>query len=80
MYHFPAKEVQAWAVLLLIPIAWEIWAFPFRLAFCDIETRRALFVHGLDVVCDVWFVLDIIGKSIRPFCMPSVGVMNAGKL
>ena len=63
--------------MLLLPIAWEIWSFPFRLAFCDIETRRALFVHSVDVVCDVWFVLDIIGEA-QP--LPAICVTSAREL
>jgi len=64
-----SKIVQLWFVGLLLPIAWEIWAFPFRLAFCDIETRKALFVHSIDIVCDAWFLVDMIGVCLC-VCVP----------
>jgi len=56
-----SKWVQIWLIGILLPIAWEIWAFPFRLAFCDIELNKALFVYSIDVTCDMWFLLDVTG-------------------
>jgi len=38
----------------------ELWAFPFRLALCDLELRQAMFVYSLDVACDIWFFADIL--------------------
>jgi hypothetical protein len=38
----------------------ELWAFPFRLALCDLELRQAMSVYSLDVACDIWFVCDML--------------------
>jgi hypothetical protein len=53
--------VKYWRMGLLLPIAWELWAFPFRLAFCDVEQQERMFVYTVDVVCDVWFGVAMIG-------------------
>ena len=55
------SAVKYWCMGLLLPIAWELWAFPFRLAFCDVEQQERMFVYTVDVVCDVWFGVAIIG-------------------
>jgi len=62
-----AREIQMWLTAVLVPLAWEIWAFPFRLAFCDIVLGNALFVYHVDVACDVVFVCDMIGVHVIPF-------------
>jgi hypothetical protein len=59
-----AREIQMWLTAVLVPLAWEIWAFPFRLAFCDIVLGNALFVYHVDVACDVMFVFDMIGVHV----------------
>ena len=61
-----AREIQMWLIAVLVPLSWEIWAFPFRLAFCDIEHGKALFVYHVDIACDVMFVLDMIGVNVLP--------------
>ena len=61
-----AREIQMWLIAVLVPLSWEIWAFPFRLAFCDIEHGKALFVYHVDIACDVMFVLDMIGVHVLP--------------
>ena len=61
-----AREIQMWLIAVLVPLAWEIWAFPFRLAICDIEHGKALFVYHVDIACDVMFVLDMIGVNVLP--------------
>ena len=53
--------VKYWRMGLLLPIAWEIWAFPFRLAFFNVEQQERMFVYTVDVVCDVWFGVAMIG-------------------
>ena len=58
-----AREIQLWLIAVLGPLAWELWAFPFRLAFCDIILGNALFVYDVDVACDVVFVFDMIGNA-----------------
>ena len=62
-----ARKIQMWLIAVLVPLAWEIWAFPFRLAFCDIVLGNALFVYHVDVACDVVFVCDMIGVHVIPF-------------
>jgi len=62
-----AREIQMWLIAVLVPLSWEIWAFPFRLAFCDIEHGKALFVYHVDIACDVMFVFDMIGVRVIPF-------------
>jgi hypothetical protein len=62
-----ARKIQMWLIAVLVPLAWEIWAFPFRLAFCDIVLGNALFVYHVDVACDVLFVFDMIGVHVIPF-------------
>jgi len=61
-----AREIQMWLIAVLVPLSWEIWAFPFRLAFCDIEHGKALFVYHVDIACDVMFVFDMIGVHVLP--------------
>ena len=61
------RKIQMWLIAVLVPLAWEIWAFPFRLAFCDIVLGNALFVYHVDVACDVLFVFDMIGVHVIPF-------------
>jgi hypothetical protein len=53
--------VKYWRMGLLLPIAWEIWAFPFRLAFFNVEQQERMFVYTVDVACDVWFCVAMIG-------------------
>jgi len=53
--------VQYWRMALLVPVAVEIWAFPFRLAYCDIERNEAMFVYSMDIFCDMWFGISMIG-------------------
>ena len=53
--------VQYWRMALLLPVAWELWAFPFRLAYCDIERNQAMFVYNIDIIGDVWFGIAMIG-------------------
>jgi hypothetical protein len=62
-----AREIQMWLIAVLVPLAWELWAFPFRLAFCDIMLGNALFVYDVDVACDVVFVFDMIGVHVITF-------------
>lgn len=63
--------VKYWRMGLLLPIAWEMWAFPFRLAFCDVEQQERMFVYTVDVVCDVWFGVAMIGDRCEPaICRP----------
>jgi len=59
-----AKAVKNWDRGLLLPIVWEIWAFPFRFAFCDVERRKSMFVYTIDVICDVWFGLAMLGDLV----------------
>jgi hypothetical protein len=56
-----AAAVQYWRMALLLPVAWELWAFPFRLAYCDIERNQAMFVYNIDIIGDVWFGIAMIG-------------------
>lgn len=53
--------VQFWRMVMLLPIAWEMWAFAFRLAFCDIERNERMFVYTIDIIVDVWFGIAMIG-------------------
>ena len=59
-----AAAVQYWRRGMLLPIAWELWAFPFRLAFCDIERGQSMIVYSVDVFCDIWFGLAMIGDDL----------------
>ena len=62
-----ARKIQMWLIAVLVPLAWEIWAFPFRLAFCDIVLGNALFVYHVDIACDVMFAFDMIGVHVITF-------------
>lgn len=55
-----SKVVQLWQMNMVLPIAWEIWAFPFRFALCNISTGQGLFIYEIDVGADVWFALDVL--------------------
>jgi hypothetical protein len=60
-----AKAVRIWSRCLLLPIVWEMWAFPFRLAFCDVEWNDAMFVYHVDIICDVWLGLGVLGDLVN---------------
>ena len=60
-----AKAVRIWSRCLLLPIVWELWVFPFRLAFCDVERNEAMFVYHVDTICDVWLGLGVLGDLVN---------------
>ena len=51
--------VKRWLQLMVVPVTWEIWSFPFRLAFGDIEAGLNIFVLKGDIAADVIFLCDI---------------------
>jgi hypothetical protein len=79
-----AKAVRIWSRCLLLPIVWEVWAFPFRLAFCDVEQNEARFVYHVDIFCDVWLGLGVLGDfvsaretRVERDCVTDVAVLHA---
>ena len=52
--------IRMWQWLLVLPIIWEIWSFPFRLSFGDIEAGIHLWVLKVDLIADVLFLCDIV--------------------
>jgi len=52
--------IRMWQQLLVLPIIWEIWSFPFRLAFGNIETGIHLWVLKVDGIADFMFLCDIV--------------------
>jgi hypothetical protein len=53
--------VKSWLQAMLFPTTWEVWAFPFRLAFCEIAygQGRNMWVLNVDLAADVMFICDI---------------------
>jgi len=51
--------IKMWQQLMLLPIIWEIWSFPFRLAFGNIETDVNMWGLPVDGVADCMFLCDI---------------------
>ncbi len=49
--------IRRWMIVMLLPLSYEIWAFPYRLAlgFPSIRSRICL----ADLLCDGFFVADI---------------------
>ena len=57
----PGSEyLKMWQKLILLPIIWEIWSFPFRLAFGNIETDVNMWGLIGDGIADCMFVVDIL--------------------
>jgi len=52
--------IKRWLLLMVLPITWEIWSFPFRLAFGDIEAGDNMWVLTVDGIADFMFICDII--------------------
>ena len=52
--------VKRWLQLMVVPVTWEIWSFPFRLAFGDIQTGLNILVLKVDIAADVIFLCDIV--------------------
>jgi len=52
--------IKIWQQLMLLPIIWEIWSFPFRLAFGNIETDVNTWGLPVDGVADCMFLSDIV--------------------
>jgi len=51
--------VKRWLQLMVVPVTWEIWSFPFRLAFGDIEAGLNILFFKVDIAADVIFLCDI---------------------
>lgn len=49
--------IQRWELAFVVPLAYETWSFPFRLALCSSEFSYLLFS---DIVCDALFVVDML--------------------
>ena len=47
--------LEKWLRFMMLPLAYELWAFPFRLAFCDPRSSEILIC---DLVCDIIFFFD----------------------
>ncbi len=49
--------IRRWLIVMLLPLSYEIWAFPYRLAlgFPSIKSKICL----ADLLCDCFFVADI---------------------
>lgn len=55
-----SKTVQNWLVFMILPLAFDIFAFGLRIAFCDIFLRHLMEVYYMDLVCDALKVADAI--------------------
>ena len=49
--------IQLWHKIMVFPLTYEIWSFPFRLALCVPSTRSILWIS--DLTCDSFFWFDI---------------------
>lgn len=52
-----ARLVHIWKLVFMVPLAYETWAFPFRLALGS-PGSFGIFIG--DLVCDAWFILDAV--------------------
>lgn len=52
-----ARPVERWLMLMVLPLAFEMWAFPYRLGFGS-PGGGNLFILLSDVVCDSIFLVD----------------------
>ena len=49
--------IHRWRLIMLLPLAYELWAFPYRLALGAPSTRSNVF--AADLACDLIFLIDI---------------------
>ena len=50
--------IQLWHKIMVLPLTYEMWSFPFRLALCVPSTSSILW--ALDLSCDSFFWLDVL--------------------
>eukprot|EP00960_Hanusia_phi_P036563 752396-Hanusia_phi.AAC.4 len=49
--------LEKWLRFMMLPLSYELWAFPFRLAFCD---PRSIPILMSDLACDIIFFCDVL--------------------
>jgi hypothetical protein len=52
-----SPTVRRWQSIMLLPLCYELWAFPYRLALGAPSTASTIF--AADLACDSLFILDI---------------------
>ena len=52
-----SPTIRRWQSVMLLPLAYELWAFPYRLALGAPSTRSKVF--AADLACDTLFLVDI---------------------
>ena len=65
--HWNDPFVQQWLKIMVLPLTYEMWSFPFRLALCFPSTSSVLWYF--DLACDSFFWFDIVvslSTSIPP--------------
>ena len=64
--------VQRWLKFMVLPLSYEMWAFPYRLALCfptitPNDTNSTMYA---DAVCDAIFVLDMLVSLTTAIAVP----------
>ena len=60
--------VQYWLNIMILPLSYEMWAFPYRLALGTPSTNSSLFYT--DASCDIIFIIDMLVSFIT--ALPAV--------
>ena len=58
IYEESEPFVQQWKMFMVIPMSYELWAFPFRLALCSPSVTSGIWCT--DLACDSLFWLDAV--------------------
>eukprot|EP00960_Hanusia_phi_P033535 750499-Hanusia_phi.AAC.9 len=53
-----ANIIGRWNRMMIIPLSYEIWAFPFRLGFCSPGFNADNWILFTDIACDFCFLAD----------------------
>eukprot|EP00960_Hanusia_phi_P042450 755500-Hanusia_phi.AAC.2 len=70
LFHHKSKILARWHSIMLLPLSYEPWAYPFRLAFCNpgLGLHSTIRILPFDLACDGMFLLDTLFRlfSIVP--------------